>query len=243
MFQRSAFADAKLLFATAESELEDIRNYGLKTPIAIIPNGVNIPNIIKKNNHKKIKTVISLGRIHPKKGLDTLIKAWSRVELIFNNWQLKIVGPDEVGHQKELEILTKKLNLQRVVFEPPVYGSDKDILLSKCNLFVLPSKSENFALTVAESLAVEVPVIATKNTPWSGLDKHRCGWWVEGREDNLAEALKVALSLPEKELIDMGQRGKKWMQKDFSWELTCQKTIKSYTWLTNMSERPNFIHI
>lgn len=243
MFQRSAFADAKLLFATAESELEDIRNYGLKTPIAIIPNGVNIPNIKKKNNHKKIKTVISLGRIHPKKGLDTLIKAWSRVELIFNNWQLKIVGPDEVGHKKELEILTKKLNLQRVVFEPPVYGSDKDILLSKCNLFVLSSKSENFALTVAESLAVEVPVIATKNTPWSGLDKHRCGWWVEGREDTLAEALKVALSLPEKELIDMGQRGKKWMQKDFSWELTCQKTIKSYTWLTNMSERPNFIHM
>ena len=116
-------------------------------------------------------------------------------------------------------------------------------MLSKCNLFVLPSKSENFALTVAESLAVEVPVIATKNTPWSGLDKHRCGWWVEGREDKLAEALKVALSLPEKELIDMGQRGKKWMQKDFSWELTCQKTIKSYTWLTNMSERPNFIHM
>ena len=138
-------------------------------PIAIIPNGVNIPNIKKKIAHKKRKTVISLGRIHPKKGLDILIKAWSRIEPIFNNWELKIVGPDELGHQKDLKVLIKNLNLQRVFIEPPVYGLDKDILLSRCNLFILPSKSENFALTVAESLSVEVPVIATKNTPWSGL--------------------------------------------------------------------------
>ena len=108
---------------------------------------------------------------------------------------------------------------------------------------VLPSKSENFALTVAESLAVEVPVIASKDTPWSGLDIHRCGWWVEGKEDSLVDALKVALSLPEKELIDMGYRGKQWMQQDFSWKTICKKTIQSYTWLINKSEKPNFIHM
>ncbi|MDC6451809.1 glycosyltransferase, partial [Alphaproteobacteria bacterium] len=238
LFQRSAFSNAKLLFATAESELEDIRNYGLKTPVALISNGVNIPIIKKKVDPKKIKTVISLGRIHPKKGLDILIKAWSRVEPIFNNWQLKIVGPNELGHQKELEALIKKLNLKRVHIEPPIYGSDKDMLLSKCNLFVLPSKSENFALTVAESLAVKVPVIATKDTPWSGLGVYKCGWWVEGREDSLVEVLKIALNLPEKQLVDMGNRGKIWMQKDFSWEHICEKTMQSYTWLIKNSEKP-----
>ena len=242
LFQKSAFANAKLLFATAESEFEDIRNYGLNTPIAIIPNGVNIPNIKKNNFKKKMKTVISLGRIHPKKGLDTLIKAWSRIEPIFKNWELKIVGPDEVGYQKDLEALIKKLNLKRVLILPPIYGLDKDILLSRSNLFVLPSKSENFALTVAESLSVEVPVIATKNTPWSGLNTHRCGWWVEGGESSLAESLKLALELPEKQLIDMGCRGKKWMQEDFSWELISQKTIEAYRWITTMVERPNFIY-
>ena len=90
LFQKAAFADAKLLFATAENEYEDIRDYGLKNPIAIIPIGVNIPNVKKSNLKKNKKTIISLGRLHPKKGLDTLIKAWSRIEPVFNNWILII---------------------------------------------------------------------------------------------------------------------------------------------------------
>ena len=243
LFQRSAFEDTKLLFATAESEFEDIRNFGLKAPIAIIPNGVNIPNINKEKIYKNKKTVLSLGRIHPKKGLDILIKAWSKIEPIFKNWELKIVGPSEMGHQKQLEALVKKLNLQKVFFDPPVYGAKKDILISKCDLFVLPSKSENFALTVAESLALEVPVIATKDTPWTGLNLHRCGFWVDGGENSLVETLKTVLSLPDKELIEMGQRGKKWMQRDFCWEIICQKTLEAYLWITTKSKKPSFVYL
>ena len=119
--------------------MEDIRKYGLKMPIALVPNGVNIPDIKKINRNSKIKTLISLGRIHPKKGLDILINSWSRIEPIFNDWQLKIVGPDEVGHKKFLEKLINKLKLRRVFIEDPVYGREKDILLSNCDLFVLPS--------------------------------------------------------------------------------------------------------
>ncbi len=242
LFQQSAFEAAKLLFATAESEYEDIRNFGLKMPVAIIPNGVNIPNIKKQICHKRKKTVISLGRLHPKKGLDILIKAWSRIETKIKNWELKIVGPDELGYKKELEALIKKLHLQRVFIEPALYGSEKDVYLSKSDLFVLPSKSENFALTVAESLAVEVPVIATKDTPWSGLEKHKCGFWIDGDEDSLAETLSVVLTLPSKQLIDMGKRGKNWMQREFSWELSCQKTNEAYKWVKNMATKPNFIY-
>ena len=241
-FQKYALADAKLMFATAESEIEDIRRYGLKMPIALIPNGVNIPNIKKTNRNNKIKTLISLGRIHPKKGLDVLISAWSRIEPLFKDWQLKIVGPDEVGHKKILEKLINKLKLKRVFIEGPVFGLEKDILLSNCNLFILPSKSENFALTVAESLAVEVPVIATRDTPWSGLDLNRCGWWIDGTEDTIVTTLRNVLSYPDKQLMEMGRRGKKWMQRDFSWELVCCKTIESYKWITNISDRPSFIY-
>lgn len=243
LFQRSAFEDAKLFFATAESEFEDIRNYGIKAPIAIIPNGVNIPNIKKEKTHRKKKTVLSLGRIHPKKGLDVLIKAWAKIEPIFKNWELKIVGPSEMGHQKQLEALVKKLNLQRVFFYPPVYGIKKDIFISQCDLFVLPSKSENFALTVAESLALEVPVIATKATPWSGLNVQKCGCWIEGGENSLIKSLKALMSLSEKELNMMGQRGKRWMQNEFCWEIICQKTLEAYIWVTKKSKKPDFIYL
>jgi len=242
LFQKKALADARLFFASAESEFDDIRNFGLNAPIAIIPHGVNIPNIKKEKKFKNQKTVVSLGRLHPKKGLDTLIKAWSRIEPIFSKWHLKIVGPDECGYQLELEKLIKKLNLNRVTIEPPIYGSERDLLLSSCDLFVLPSKTENFAMTVAESLAVELPVIATKATPWSGLKTNQCGWWIKGDEFSLFEKLKVALSLPEKQLIDMGRRGKKWMQKDFSWENASQKTLEAYQWIENKSKMPEHIY-
>jgi len=97
-------------------------------------------------------------------------------------------------------------------------------------------------MTVAESLAVELPVIATKATPWSGLKTNQCGWWIKGDEVSLFEKLKVALSLPEKQLIDMGRRGKKWMQKDFSWENASQKTLEAYQWIENKSKMPEHIY-
>jgi glycosyltransferase involved in cell wall biosynthesis len=137
--------------------------------------------------------------------------------------------------------LIKKLNLNRVTIEPPLYGLERDLLLSSCDLFVLASKTENFAMTVAESLAVELPVIATKATPWSGLKTNRCGWWVKGDEVSLFEKLKIALSLPERQLVDMGQRGKKWMQKDFSWETACKKTLEAYEWIENKGKLPDNI--
>ena len=241
LFQRYAFADAKLLIATAESELEDIRKFGLKMPIAIIPHGVKIPHIKKNIIQKKIKTAISLGRLHPKKGLDTLIRAGSRIEKIFNNWELKIVGPDEGGYTKILKLLIKELNLERVAIEPAIYGSEKDKLLSKCDIFVLASKSENFALTVAESLAVQVPVIATKNTPWSGLDKNQCGLWVDDDENSLANALATSFKLSNEQLIQMGKRGQNWMKNDFSWDLACRKTKEAYDWVQKKTIKPNFI--
>ena len=40
----------------------------------------------------------------------------------------------------------------------------------------------------------------------------------------------------------MGKRGKKWMQKDFSWQNSCQKTKEAYKWLKNMTDKPNFIY-
>ena len=87
-----------------------------------------------------------------------------------------------------------------------------------------------------------MPVIATRDTPWSGLDLNRCGWWIEGTEDAIVTTLRNVLSYPDKQLLEMGRRGKKWMQRDFSWELVCRKTIESYKWITNISDRPSFIY-
>ena len=67
--------------ATAENEYEDLRRLGLKAPIAIIPNGVELPPEGKvKNIKSNRKKVLFLSRIHPKKGVDILLKAWHKIQ-------------------------------------------------------------------------------------------------------------------------------------------------------------------
>ncbi|MFX4296137.1 glycosyltransferase [Pseudosulfitobacter pseudonitzschiae] len=239
LFQDQAFSAAALFHATAESEYDDIRRLDLRQPVAIIPNGIDIPTLAPVQESGK--TVLSLGRIHPKKGLDTLIQAWATIEAAFPDWRLKIAGPDERGHVRELEVLVRKLGLNSVSIEPPIFGTDKVAMMAKADLFALSSHSENFGMTVAESLAAGVPVISTKGAPWSGLETHRCGWWIDHGPESLAATLHTALSLPEAERRTMGARGRDWMARDFSWGRMAEMSLQAYAWILGRGDRPSFV--
>lgn len=239
MCQDRALAAAAVFHATAESEYDDIRRFGLRQPVAIIPNGIDIPRPVPVQ--RSGKSVLSLGRIHPKKALDSLIHAWASIEPIFPDWRLRIVGPNEGGHAEELAGLVRQLELATVSIEPPVFGADKAALMAGADLFALPSHSENFGMTVAESLAAGVPVISTKGAPWSGLETHRCGWWIDHGPEPLAAALHTALCLPEEKRRAMGARGRDWMARDFSWDSMAQMSLQTYAWVLGWGERPDCV--
>lgn len=245
LFQHRALSSAAMLHATAVSEYNDVRQLGLKQPVAIIPNGIDIPDQTPTGDamQPKKKEILSLGRIHPKKGLDTLIHAWARLADVAKGWRLRIIGPDENGHASELNALIQRLNLHSVSIEPPVFGPEKTALMSQVQLFVLPSRSENFAMTVAESLAVGVPVIATKGAPWAGLETHDCGWWVDHGHEALEAAIMNALSLPERERAAMGARGRAWMARDFGWNGIAERMVDAYLWCLGRCERPDFVEL
>lgn len=243
LFQTRALSAAAMLHATAESEFNAIRHLGLRQPVAIIPSGIDIPELAPDGwaAEPKKKEVLSLGRIHPVKGLDVLIQAWARLADEAPDWRLRIVGPDENGHTQELERLIQQLNLSSVSIEPPVFGQAKTALMSQAQLFVLPSRSENFAMTVGESLAVGVPVIATKGAPWAGLQAHGCGWWVDHGHEALTAAMRTAMSLPSTERAAMGTRGRAWMARDFGWDSVAQRMNQAYQWCLGRGDRPDFV--
>lgn len=89
--QKTALQKADMLIATCRKEYEDIRKFGLTQPVAILPNGLDLPDV---NNSAKKKTVIFLGRIHKVKGVDLLIEAWKRIAEMteYNDWNLVIAG-------------------------------------------------------------------------------------------------------------------------------------------------------
>lgn len=216
--------------ATAMSEYDDIRSAGLNQPVAIIPNGIDLPTLHARAPSAE-RTVLSLGRIHPKKGLDTLLHAWSRLELAHTNWRLDIIGPSELNHDVELRALAAELSLARVYIGGPLFGDDKIRAMAAADLFVLPTRHENFAMTVAEALAAGTPVVCSKGAPWAELQTERCGWWVDYGAESLAGAMSSAMALPSLELAAMGERGRAWMERDFSWARAAQQSLDAYSWI------------
>jgi glycosyltransferase involved in cell wall biosynthesis len=242
LFQARALHEAACLHATSAAELDDIRAVGLTNPVAVIPNGVDLPDPASSNS-SGARTVLSLGRIHPKKGLDMLVRAWALVEAANPDWRLRIVGPAELGHDRELIVLGASLNLRRMSIEGPAYGQARLAAHREADLFVLPTRHENFANTVAEALAAGVPVISTKGAPWAGLETEDCGWWIDHGSEPLAAALSDALALPRETLGAMGAKGRAWMARDFSWDRVADEMLAVYTWLTNGAERPRTVRL
>ena len=244
LLQGPAIRHTACFHATSGQEYQDIRAYGLSQPVAIIPNGIDLPQSPRKPMaYAADRVVLSLGRIHPKKGLDRLVRAWAKVEPVHPNWRLRIVGPAELGHDAELRALVANLKLARVSIEPAIFGEEKCTALRDAEFFVLPTLNENFGMTVAESLAAGTPVISTKGAPWAGLEVEHCGWWIDHGIEPLAAALGRAMALPHEELCAMGARGQAWMARDFGWDAIAGKMAAAYSWLSSKADRPEWISV
>jgi glycosyltransferase involved in cell wall biosynthesis len=230
LLQRPALDAVSCFHATAESEAAEIRGHGFGQPIAVIPNGIDVPTSARRQAERR-REVLFLGRIHPKKGLDVLLRAWQRIEPRRPGWTLRIVGPDNGGHLARIVELARELRLQSVDFAGELVGEEKAEAYARASLFVLPTRNENFAMTVAEALASGTPAIVSKGAPWSGLDRTASGWWIDFGEEPLARTMEAAMSTSPDELARMGERGIAWMRDDFSWHAIGQRMAAVYRWV------------
>jgi glycosyltransferase involved in cell wall biosynthesis len=243
LVQRPSLEETTCFHATAESEYHDIRRMGFYQPVAIIPNGVDIPDTpnLPQNGSRSHRTLLFLGRVHPKKGTDILLKAWKAVQDRFFDWELRIVGPDSGGYLAKMKKLSVRLGLRRITFDGPLFGASKLEAFCKSELFVLPTHSENFGMAVAEALAAGVPAIVTKGAPWQSLEQHGAGWWIDIGLDPLVGCLEEALTKSTENLNEMGLRGRAWMEAEYSWTRVSQKMMNVYGWILNGEKKPDCV--
>lgn len=238
--QHPAISSAACFHATAVSESNEIREAGFRQPIAVIPNGVDIPAMRPRNPGRR--TVLFMGRIHRKKGLDMLLTAWSRLERRHGDWALKIVGPDD-GHLGEMRALASAYGLKRVEFHGELRGQEKWAAYFDAELFVLPTHSENFGMVVAEALASGMPVVVTKGAPWPELMERNAGWWTDISVDALEAAIADALARPVEALAAMGQAGRIWMREKFGWPRIAAMTSETYKWIHQGGTCPPWVRV
>ena len=192
--------------------------------------------------HNRLRRIVFFGRVHKVKAVDHLVKAWGAIYADLPDWELVIAGPD-CGAKAELEAIIAEGNIPRVRFTGEINGQAKYDFLTDADIYVLPSHTENFGVTVAEALACGTPSIASQGTPWEGLETEKCGKWVPIGVEPLAEALRELTSLADEERAEMGERGRVWIQRDFSWDGIGAKMKAAYAWLLGQGEKPEWVKL
>jgi glycosyltransferase involved in cell wall biosynthesis len=238
---RRCLKQADLIHATSEAERDWIRAFlaaGATGPrIEVVPIGVDLPRRLPaKATISRDRRVLFLGRLHPLKGLDLLLPAWKTATwevALGSQWRLVIAGPDEQGTRAKLERLGRELELGNVTFLGAVAGEEKARLLADADLFVLPSRSENFGIVVAEALAAGVPVVTTTATPWGEI-RGECGWCVEPTAAAIAAALTSAMRLTDEERSTMGERGRTIVEAKYLWPAVARRMQELYAGLDGM---------
>ena len=249
IFQGRVLDQAACLHATAEHEYADIRANGFRQPICVIPNGVDTPALelckapdpnAGSGGHREL---LFLGRLHPVKGLDILIGAWAKIVAMRPDWRLRIVGPDEGKYARKLRDRVAAGSIPNCIIDGPLYGLEKQTAYQRAELYVLPTHSENFGMTVAEALANGTPVVTTTNAPWSELNTGECGWSIELSEQNLIDTLLDATSRSSEDLSEMGFRGRDLVQKKYCWESVAQQMTQVYSWLLGKTHLPDCVRL
>lgn len=231
-----------VLHATSEQEAKEsaAKLGGIET--VIIANGVEIPETVEHVDGNGTLRLVYLGRLDPKKGIENLLEA---CKLLVGRarwqWSLTIAGTGELHYSETVRARIEALGLTGwVKMVGEVTGESKLRLFENADVVVVPSHTENFGMVVAEALAHGVPVIASKRTPWSRIEETRCGLWVQNNPENLAKAIERMRETP---LQAMGQRGREWMQKEFSWDERASEMMEVYTKLANRSSSDLFTRV
>ena len=243
LFQNQVLRRADMFHATSEKEYEEIRARGYRQPVAIVPIGMDLPDVMRSRVERVDRVegnrkVVFFGRLHKVKGVDRLVRAWG--EVVREGWELLIAGPDR-GMLEELKSIVAERKLPRVSFVGEINGHAKYEFLADADIYVLPSDTENFGITVAEALASGTPVIASQGTPWEGLEREKCGRWVPIGVEPLAAALKEMMAMGDAERAAMGARGREWIRRDFAWEGIGAKMKAAYEWLLGQGDKPDCV--
>jgi glycosyltransferase involved in cell wall biosynthesis len=250
LYERPNLASAACLRALTRHELEDYRSAGIRGCVAIVPNGVTIPlapdssllyEMFPELRSRRI--VLYLGRLHRKKGIDLLCRAWSRIAPQFPDAVLLIAGPDSEGTLSHLQsIVAGAAIASRVVFAGMLSGPLKWAALAAAEVFVLPSHSEGFSVAIVEALGMGVPVIVTRQCWFPEVAGNACGWIIEPDADEVAEALTEALSISPAERAARQANARKLVETRYSWAVVGQSMVQVYEWILG-GRKPDFVEV
>ena len=247
LYENQHLRGAACLRALSEAEAQSIRNYGLNKPICVIPNGVDLPDLSESNaktQSANARTLLYLGRLHPKKNVSNLIRAWKETlnsqRGAADRWVLAIAGWDQGGYESELKRIASGSS---VVFLGPRFGTEKAECYRTCDAFILASLSEGLPMAVLEAWSYAKPVLMTHECNLSeGFDAN-AALPIGTSLEEIAPGLKQLIEMSEHDRAAMGTRGRTLVATKFSWPRIGQQMRAIYDWVLNGGAPPETIRL
>ena len=239
LVERSNVRGAACRIALTEAEADDYKRFGCDGPVAIIPNGVSLPEqrdpepfLAEFPELRGQRLILFLGRLHPKKGVDLLLRAWTEVAPRHREAHLVIAGPDSEGTRAMLEGIVAEHGLEsQVTFTGMLREQRKWNALAAAEAFTLPSHSEGLSMSVLEAMGMGLPVIVTRQCNLPEVEQHGAGWTIEPECRQLSQALSELLESPLEASRAMGLAGSRLVEQRYNWAAVARQTAEVYRWV------------
>jgi glycosyltransferase involved in cell wall biosynthesis len=259
LYENQHLQGAACLRALCNAEAQSIRSYGIENPICVIPNAVDLPepndnstldaqNAAFRTFGQNRKILLYLGRLHPKKNLANVIRAWKQTldshPSTRNDWLLAIAGWDQVGYEGELKALTSDYGLMAGVrFLGPLFGQEKDATYRACDAFILSSLSEGLPMTVLEAWAYAKPVLMTAECNLPEGFAAGAAVRIGTTPAEIAAGLKKLTEMSDSDRTTMGGRGRTLVATKFLWPRIGEQMRSVYEWVLGGGTPPEGVRV
>jgi glycosyltransferase involved in cell wall biosynthesis len=233
LLEKPALQCASAIQMLASTEAVNVEKLGIKSPLVIVPNGIHQsdfqflldPEIFyqkfPKTRHRTI--ILFLGRIDPKKGLDLLAIAFGKVHAQFPETHLVLAGPDNIDFSPTVKGYFSEVNcLEAVTFTGMLTDSLKYSALAAADIYVAPSYSEGFSVSVLEGMASGLPCVITTGCNFPEATREKAALVVDINATQIGNALLWCLANPE-ESKQMGDRARKLIFEKYTWDKIANK--------------------
>jgi glycosyltransferase involved in cell wall biosynthesis len=234
--RRNLQCASRVIFTTPLEQQAALQGNTWLTPGEVVPLGADFPN---SGSHESLaaafirlfpqvtdrRCLLFLGRIHQKKGIELIIGALGKLIVRYPELLFIVAGTGERSYVDSINQLIHQKGLENhVLFTGMLVDEIKWGAFACAEVFVLPSKQENFAISMAEAMHMALPVIVSeKVNSWPFVKMANCGFVVEEKEieDSLLERLHELLS-NSCAAHQLGIQGQRFARENFTWERVAQ---------------------
>lgn len=245
------FRHAACLHALSRPEIRHLRVIAPKTPVAFVPNGVNLGPFDNLPARSELEAelpelvgkfvLLFYGRLHVKKGLDLLAEALAVLSRERPDLHVLLAGTDDGALGPFLQKCEGLGVASRVSSVGYVSGERARRVWGAADAFILPSYSEGFSMAILEALACRLPVVVTTACHFPELAEACGGIVVEPTATRVTSGLRALLERSESERADMAGRGRALVERDYTWQTQARRLADVYRWLSGGGPAPDAV--